>query len=59
MRSIKLILDEKGSSMAECNHYVFGQVGSELSGGVYIKKTVPQPNEITFKYERESDNAKC
>jgi hypothetical protein len=39
-------LDRKGSECAKCWHYVFGRKGADVSGGIYILKTEPNPPDF-------------
>ena len=39
-------LDVKGSEGAECYHFTFGKVGSPLSGGFYLQKSIEPPTAL-------------
>lgn len=51
-------LDEKGSELSKYNHFVFGRLGANFSGGFYIHKEVECPKMIVIELpgkEREGE----
>lgn len=54
-------LDEKGSELSKYNHFVFGRLGANLSGGFYLHKEVECPEtiviELPVKEKEGEDNA--
>lgn len=42
-------LTHKIVRMVENHHFVFGKVGDEVCGGVYIRRGIPLPETITIK----------
>jgi hypothetical protein len=49
--AIKARLDKAFGETKKFNHYVFGQLGDVISGGVYINKDLPMPDEITIFFK--------
>lgn len=41
-------LDPAGSEQSDCYHFVFGRLGSAVSGGVYINKFTPLPTALAI-----------
>jgi len=41
-------LDPAGSEQSDCYHFVFGRLGSAVSGGVYINKFAPLPTALAI-----------
>lgn len=41
-------LDPAGSEQADCYHFVFGRLGSAVSGGFYISKSAPLPTALAI-----------
>jgi hypothetical protein len=39
-------LNKRGSETAQYNHYTFGKPGSDVNGGVYIKKSTTNPPDV-------------
>jgi hypothetical protein len=48
MSTVTLVarLDKAGSEQANCYHFVFGRLGSTVSGGFYISKSAPIPTAL-------------
>jgi hypothetical protein len=39
-------LDKRGSELAKCYHYTVGNPKGDISGGIYIKKTIEIPPDF-------------
>ena len=54
-------LDKKGSEAAKYNHFIFGRLGTNLSGGFYLHKESELPEviviELPVKEKEGEDNA--
>jgi len=50
MSTVTLVarLDPAGSEQSDCYHFVFGRLGSAVSGGVYINKFAPLPTALAI-----------
>jgi hypothetical protein len=61
LMELKATLDVKGSETRSCDHYVFGKLGSAVSGGVYIQKCMNEPpDELVITFKKVGDNdANC
>lgn len=44
---------DKAGSEAKCNHYIIGNVGDAISGGIYVNKDTVLPDEIIVIFKKE------
>ena len=52
-------LDKKGSEAAKYNHFIFGRLGTNLSGGFYLHKESELPEVIVIELpEKEKEGEK-
>ena len=56
--TISARLDKKGSETLRYNHFVFGRLGTDLSGGFYLNKNIVLPDKIVIELPVEKEGEK-
>ena len=56
--TISARLDKKGSEALKYNHFVFGRLRADLSGGFYLHKNAVLPDKIVIELPTEKEGEK-